>query len=130
VDRARDGPDRRQLRIQEARDKILREQQEYRLLNENFLLQMRTSLTRSFKGFEKLSSGLNEPARLEQYPGRLREFFEGLSDDRQVYWRVQIDQLHEPNERTIGLIDSHASGSRLIRRFQDGCEDFRDHAKT
>jgi hypothetical protein len=121
----------RRLQQQEERAKREHEQQEFRTLLESFLLPLQTSLVRASKGFNYLKHG-HEPevSRLEYFPETLRMEFEKLSDERRVFWQVEIGQLHQHNDDAVQLIDTYASRSRLNPQFRQECEVFRQHATS
>jgi hypothetical protein len=103
------------------------EREEFRLLLDNFLLPLRTILTRTRKGFEYLTKGL-EINRLEYSPQNLRDLFGHLPDERKVFWQLEIGQLQDDDGEAVDLIDNYVSRSRVDAKFQTACADFRKHA--
>ena len=105
------------------------ERDEYRSLLESFLLPLKTILNRTLTGFTDLTRGhKKEGLHLEYYPHKLRGFFEGLTDERRMFWRLEIAQLQKDNEDAVRLIDQYESRTRLNPLFQESCVKYRKHA--
>lgn len=65
---------------------------------------------------------------LEYHPGRLQEYFAGLTEDdpRKLLWRSRIERLQAENRRAVRLIERFR-GQIIREEFKRACEEFKYH---
>jgi hypothetical protein len=105
--------------------------EEFRQVLDNFLLPLQTIMARTHETFQYLSNGLRPSVELRVFefsPSMMRDMFERLSDERKIFWQVEINQLQKDDQQAVALIDQYVSRTLVDPKFKKECEAFRRHA--
>lgn len=105
-------------------------QERYRDLLERFLLQLDVILQQNKAAFDKLQKGHEQEVHpLEYYPQELKRFFDSLpdSDQRKVFWRTEIDEIHARNQKAASLIEINIGSTLLNPTFVQVSVTLLDH---